>query len=140
MTGESVRLRAAEETAFIHELARMVFELRETEAIVESWRAGVQRLTETSELDEQGRVSLLVALLEESRRMAVTNVAGTVRDMSSVLEKIKEGLEDGYQDDQQQLQFELQDAMDEYQKAQELLSNILKKIDCTANAIIQNLK
>src|SRR6476646_484877 len=130
MTGESVRLRAAEETAFIHELARMVFELRETDAIVESWRAGVQRLTETSELDEQGRVSLLVALLEESRRMAVTNVAGAVRDMSSVLEKVKEGLEDGYQDDQQQLQFELQDAMDEYQKAQELLSNILKKIDC----------
>jgi hypothetical protein len=139
----SVRARAAEELAFIHRTARMVVELEDTTAIVEEWKcfSAEAASAKPAGVVDPGVVSLLVELLDESRRLGLRKVSEAVGELSQVLDAIKQSLDQGDdQPDDQELQFKLQEAMDEYQKALALLSNILKKRDCTASAIIQNLK
>jgi hypothetical protein len=142
----SVRARAAEEAAFIHRTARMVFELQETAAIVEEWNGFAEQARAQAvdpEAADRELVSVLVALLYEARRMAITHVADAAEELSDALDYFRQRLDQsssGLEERDKLDNFGIQDLMSDFNAAETLASNVLKKLDCTANAIIENVK
>jgi hypothetical protein len=138
----SVRARAAEELAFIHRAARMVFELQETAAIIEAWNKFAEESRAQAvdpETADRELVSVLVAVLYEAKRMAIAHVAEAAEELSDALDALRQRLDQSSSgmDEQDKLgNFEIQDLMSDFNAAETLASSVQKKLDCTANAII----
>jgi hypothetical protein len=140
VTNESIRQRAAEDERFIHRVARMIFELVETERIVAEWRrfAEQTRAREDDEAAAQRELaSVLVGILDESRRMAAAHVAAAAGELAKALVERRRTLEDSSED--RMGNFEIQSLMSDYNQAETLSSNVQKKRACTLNQIIQKI-
>jgi hypothetical protein len=142
--GASLRWRAAAEEEFIHRLARMIFELEETEIIVREWASFAEQ-TRAEAGDPVGAerelVSVFVAVLVESNRMAARHIVTAAGALAAALSSYRRELEqsEGLRDEDRMGNFEIQRLMSAYNQADSLASSIQKKVDCVAAGVMQKI-
>lgn len=127
MVEETTSERAAEQTAFIHRTARMIFELAETDSILAEWKRFSHEMRDEGSSDEE-LVSVFIEILFEARCMANANVAEAAGLLARALQRRELEVAGKSLEAEDRLgNFEIQELMSRYNQSETLASSVRKK-------------